>query len=102
MPSSVAGEVLVLSQEMTIARDDFLRSLAGAVDGAAFIVDGDAIASTAREPGWRIELTQLPDLRLGLLALPRHRVRIFLRDYSAAEATRFLDRFELYFRRAGG
>ena len=87
-------------QDMTITREDFLRSLPAAV-GTAFTVDGDAIASNEAQP-WRIELTALDDLRLGRLVLQRHRVRIFLTGYGATETKRFLDRFELHFRRAGG
>ena len=37
-----------------------------------------------------------------MIRLPRHRVEIFLTDCEAEETRRFLERFELYFRRAGG
>jgi hypothetical protein len=94
--------VLALSQEMTISRDDFLRSLPGAVAGAAFEVAGSEIRPAEPGQGWRIVFDALPDLRLGVVRLPRHRVAIFLAGYDAAATRRFLERFELYFRRGGG
>jgi len=47
-------------------------------------------------------VTPLPDLRLGLIVLPRHRVEVHLCGFDDARKRAFLDRFELYFRRAGG
>ena len=93
--------MLAVTQDMTITREDFLRSLPAAV-GTAFTVNGQGIASSEAQRPWRIELTALDDLRLGRFVLPRHRVRIFLTGYGATETKRFLDRFELPFRRAGG
>jgi hypothetical protein len=96
------AEVLALSQDMTIARDEFLRSLPGAVAGAAFAVEGSAIRPVEPGQGWRIALDPLPDLCLGAIRLQRHRVTIFLADHDDAATRRFLERFELYFRRGGG
>lgn len=87
---------------MTITRDAFLRSLPGAVNHVAFDADGGAIRSVAPGEAWRIVLTPLPDLSIGLVRLARQRVEIFLTGYDAAATKRFLERFELYFRRAGG
>jgi hypothetical protein len=96
------GEVLALAQDMTLSRDEFLRSLPAAVGHAAFRVhDGDIRPLDPAQP-WRIVLAPLPDLRLGMITLPRQRVEILLADCSDEEAKRFLARFELYFRRAGG
>jgi hypothetical protein len=96
------GEVLVFREEMTISREAFLRSLPAAVGHEPFEVAGDAIRHRGTERAWRITLAPLPDLTLGLLALPRHRVCIHVEGYGEAERQRFLDRFELHFRRAGG
>ncbi len=97
-----AREVLALAQEMTIARDEFLRSLPAAVDHVPFRVDGDDIRSLDPERKWRIAVAPLADLAIGMIRLPRHRVEIFLTDCSVEETRRFLARFELYFRRGGG
>jgi hypothetical protein len=95
-------ELLALMADMTIARDAFLRALPGAVAGAAYDVDDTQIRARAPGPRWRIALEPLPDLAIGALRLPRLRVSIFLTGYSAQAARGFVERFELYFRRAGG
>lgn len=97
------GEILVLCQDMTISRADFLRSLPAAVNHVPFAADPvSGVRSLDPSQHWRITLTPLPELCVGLLRLPRLRVAILLAGYDAAATTRFLDRFELYFRRAGG
>ncbi len=96
------AEVLALCQEMTITRSEFLRSLPAAVDHVAFAADGGDIRSLDHAHAWRITLTPLPDLRIALIRLGRFRVEIFLTGYDEARTRRFLERFELYFRRAGG
>ena len=96
------AEVLALTQDMTLSRDEFLRSLPGAVAGAAFEAQGSDIRPLDPAQAWRIALTPLPDLAIGLIRLARHRVEIFLAGYDEVRTRRFLERFELYFRRAGG
>ena len=92
----------MLCQDMTIARDEFLRSLPAAVAGAAFTADGRDIRPVDPAHGWRIVLEPLPDLCVGALRLARHRVAIFLSGHDGAATRRFLERFELHFRRGGG
>jgi hypothetical protein len=87
---------------MSISRREFEQLLPAAVGNVPFRVVGDVFASESAEPGWRIELEAMPDLRIALLALPRHRVRIHLPGCDADQAAAFLKRFELYFRRGGG
>lgn len=87
---------------MTISRDEFLRGLPAAVDHAAFRVEGGTIESLDACRQWRIDLEPLADLRLGMIVLPRQRVQIFLTGYDDDATRRFLERFELYYRRAGG
>jgi len=96
------GEVLALCQDMTITRDAFLRSLPAAVSHVAFAADGGDIRSLDPAHAWRVALSPLPELRIGLIRLGRYRVEIFLTGYDPARAKGFLERFELYFRRAGG
>lgn len=96
------GEVLALCQEMTISRAAFLRSLTIAIEPGTFEVDGETLRSSDPAHVWRIRLTPLAELRLGLIQLSRHRVEIFLTGYDATRTAGFLERFERYFRRAGG
>jgi hypothetical protein len=95
-------EVLALAQDMTIARGEFLRCLPAAVGHAAFRIDADQIRPVDPGGNWRIVVTPLPELRIGMIELPRHRVEIFLSGRGDADTRRFLARFELYFRRGGG
>jgi len=98
----IEGQVPALCQEMSISRAAFLRCLPAAVDGVAFSDAGTDISYCEGGKGWRIAVTPLSDLVLGAIRLPRQRVEIFLTGYDATATRRFLDRFELYFRRGGG
>ncbi len=95
-------EVLALAQDMTISRESFLRALPAAVDHAPFAIEGAEIRPVDAGLGWRIVVTPLPELPSGLIVLPRHRVEIHLNGFDQARTRAFLQRFELYFRRAGG
>jgi hypothetical protein len=96
------AEILVLRQDMTITRDAFLRSLPAAVDHVPFGSGDGGIRSLDPGRPWRIALTELPALEIGLIRLARQRVEIYLTGYDEAGTKRFLERFELYFRRGGG
>jgi hypothetical protein len=87
---------------MTISREEFLRSLPGAVADVPFEVAGGVIRHRGTDRSWRIELEPLRDLALGALALPRHRVVVHLEGYDVTAARRWLERFELHYRRGGG
>ena len=95
-------EILALRQEMTITRAEFLRLLPAAVDRANLRVDGDEIHPCDGNPDWRIVLSALDDLQLGAIRLPRQRVELYFAGNDAQGQRRFLARFELYYRRAGG
>ena len=95
-------ELLALAQDMTIARDEFLRSLPAAVDHAEFRIDKNEIRPLDADRKWRIVINALADLSIGMIRLPRHHVEIFLTDCGVEETRAFLARFELYFRRGGG
>jgi hypothetical protein len=96
------AHVPALVQEMTISRESFLRLLPAAVDNVPFDVAGTDIRSRDDGRGWHIVLTPLSDMRLGRLALPRHRVAFHFTGYGEDDRRRFLERFELYYRRCGG
>jgi hypothetical protein len=88
--------------EMTITREDFRRLLPAAVNHVAFIEEDDAFLCKEGARGWRIDFTPLPQLRIGLVRLERHRVEFEFAGYTGAEIEDFMARFELYFRRGGG
>lgn len=87
---------------MSLSRAEFLRSLPDAIGRSDYVVAGDMIEGHEAERNWRIELAPLPELRIGLLVLPRQRVKITVRDCSMAAGQAFLDRLALYLRRGGG
>ncbi len=88
--------------DMTTTRSDFRRLLPAAVNHAPFVEEDGAFVHRDGERGWRIGLAPLPQLRLGLIRLERHRVDFDFSGYSAQEIDAFMARFEIYFRRGGG
>ncbi len=93
---------LPLSFEMTTTRADFRRLLPAAVNHVAYAETGDAFVHRDGERGWHISMAPLPQLRIGLIRLERHRVDFEFEGYSSAEIKHFMARFETYFRRGGG
>jgi hypothetical protein len=88
--------------EMTLSREEFLRLLPGGV-GLAFTIGKEGAFQGCDGPlQWRIHLRPLPELRLGSVCLPRHRVEIHLDGCSEDEAAAFLARFHRGFQRGGG
>lgn len=87
---------------MTISQPEFLRLLPAAVAGADFEVGDGVFSHGDAGRGWRITLTPLPDLAIGLIRLTRQRVAFAFRGYSSGEIDAFFRRFDLYFARGGG
>ena len=87
---------------MTLSRPEFLRLLPAAVAGATFEAGDGVFSHIEAQRGWRIMLTPLPDLAIGLIRLPRQRVVFTFRGHSAGEIAAFFRRFDLYFARGGG
>jgi hypothetical protein len=105
---------------MTVSREEFLRLLPVVVgpfevdaisEAPVVVVVGQASLgrrSAEREGGVpartraTIRLVPLPDLRLGSIAMPRHRVEIALDDCSGAEGDAVMDCFHRTFMRGGG
>lgn len=92
----------VLTWQMAISREEFLRCLPAAVDFAPFQIEGNAIECGDCKRGWRMALTALPDLCVGALRLQRHNVEFRFVGYPPAEVRAFVSRMEVYFRRGGG
>jgi len=93
---------LTQSFDMTITRADFLRLLPAAVNHVPFVVAGEDIFHAEIGRSWRMNLSPLPELRIGAIRLARHRLTLEFEDYEQAEIIAFCERFELYFRRGGG
>ena len=88
--------------DMTITRADFSRLLPAAVNHVQFDEKDSAFSHGDGVRGWRIDLTPLPLLQIGLIRLERHHVEFNFSGYSPKEIEAFMARFEMYFRRGGG
>ncbi len=93
---------LPLRFDMSITRADFRRLLPAAVNHVSYEEDATGFAYREGGRGWRIGFAAMPQLRLGLIRLERHRVDFEFTGYSALEIEDFMARFERYFRRGGG
>ncbi len=87
---------------MTISRGEFLRILPGATAGVPQPAGADEWCGADVACGWSVRIEPLPDLALGALHLPRHRVRLRVDGCEPGARERFLARWELHFRRGGG
>jgi len=88
--------------EMTLSREEFRRLLPGAVGSAPAEGEDGVFAGGEASRRWTIRLVTLPDLRVGRITLPRHRVEIRLEGYAEGEAEGFMARFHRGFQRGGG
>ncbi|MBE0621014.1 MAG: hypothetical protein IH605_10510 [Burkholderiales bacterium] len=93
---------LPLRFDMTTTRADFRRLLPAAVNHVPFVEENGAFAHREGERSWRIGLSDLPQLEIGLIRLERHRVEFEFAGYAEKEIEDFMARFERYFRRGGG
>ena len=89
---------MVVTFDMTISREEFLRVLPAAA-GCDFQEEAGGFRSADPGRPWSLRLTALPPLALGSLAMARQRVEL---ELPAASAEEFLARFWLHFRRGGG
>lgn len=79
-----------------------MRLLPAAVAGMSYAARNGVFVQGDAERGWRIALTPLPDLTIGLIRLQRQRAVFAFKGYSPGEITAFFRRFDLYFARGGG
>lgn len=93
---------LPLGFDMTTTRADFRRLLPAAVAHVRYVEQGDAFVHRDGERSWRIDLSPLPKLEIGLIRLERHRAEFHFSGYTQKEIDDFMARFERYFRRGGG
>jgi hypothetical protein len=87
-----------LAFDATTTREDFVRLLRLATGTEEFRANDDAFSG----PGWRIRLTPLAPLEIGIVKLERHHVEIAFDGLTADEQDRFMRRFTLCFQRGGG
>ena len=87
-----------LRYDATTTREDFLRLLPKATGETGFRQDGDHFHGQ----GWRLRLTRIAPLEIGLVRLERHRVEIEFDGMTAAEEDGFMQRFTLHYQRGGG
>jgi hypothetical protein len=90
------------SLEMSLSREEFLRLLPAAVRPFPVREEAGRFCGTEGERRWLIDLTPLPERRIGSVALPRHQVEIHLEGFSEQGAAAFLTRFHQGFQRGGG
>ena len=88
--------------DMTTTRAEIRRLLPAAVEHAPFVEEEAAFVHRGAGRSWRIAVTPLPRLEIGLIRLERQRLEFEFNGYSEAEIDAFLSRFEVYFRRGGG
>ena len=112
-----------LVREMTMTREDFLRTLPDAAaagfdglerhgtapvpaarrrGGPAYRTEGDAIVLERGRRRVRILLEEEPARRAGAMRLPRLRASFEFSGFDDADREIFLEGFDLYFRRGGG
>lgn len=99
--SDILSDVLV-EKDMALTREDFARLLPEAAHGLPWRSQDGVYSIGGSEAGVDIRLEPLPDRRIALIALPRLRVTLAFRGWSAEERRAFLDRFDTAFRRGGG
>jgi hypothetical protein len=92
----------MVSMDMSITREEFLRLLPAAVGLTPFREEGRSFLGPEGSRHWRIRFTPIDDHRLGSVVLVRHRIDIDLEGYTDREAAAFLARFHRGFQRGGG
>ena len=83
--------------EMGLTREEFLRCLAVAVDGAPWREEGGRIVGA----DWSVVAAERPARKIALISLPVLDVELAV-DREGEEATAFVRRFLLGYQRAGG
>ena len=84
--------------DATVTRADFVRLLPEATGQDDFVEAGDVFAGR----GWRLRLSPIAPLEIGMVRLARHRVEITFEGLSAEAEEAFMRRFTLHYQRGGG
>ncbi len=99
----LGAPVFLMEKDMSIPRDEFLRSLAAACADDRFDVYEDHVEIKTRHGfGIRVRLRCLPPRRIGALRLPRLRVEYLFRGAAPQQARAWFCAVAPYFQRGGG
>ena len=96
------AESASFEREMGISHRDFLRLLPQAVAPRPFVVSGDTIFIGESPQSITLRLSAEGQRRLGLLRLPVTTVAFEFHGFDDIAIGKFMQRFELAFRRGGG
>ena len=93
---------LDLYREMGFSHAEFKRALQRTYKDAVTLNEHGGIVRT--DQGGSVEITLGPERRrrIALLEIPVTDISFVFHDFSLAERDRFMQHFELYFRRGGG
>ena len=93
---------MLVSMDMSISREDFVRLLPVALGMSPFDEKDGLFTGRDGLQHWKLQLIQLEDHRLGSVVLPRHRIELSFEGYAEDEIAAFLARFHRGFQRGGG
>lgn len=90
------------TREMGLTREEFFKSLPQAIDHREFTVTNGVVRIEFDNRAVTIELGEERTRSIALLKLPYMEVSFTFLDFTVQERDRFMERFNLYFRRGGG
>ena len=96
-----SGPVVVV-KEMGISHREFFRTLPRAMDGFDYGVADGVVRVRAGDKLALIQLGPETVRSIASMRLPATRIEFTFSGYTDAEARKFLDHFDLHFRRGGG
>ena len=97
-----AGTPTRFSRQMTLSREEFLRTLPAAVGRMPCTIEGDLLRLDDGKRCVTFRLSDVEPRRIGALSLPALNVEFLFIGYTKAQRQAFMDRFERYFQRGGG
>ena len=99
------SDTIAFSRDMGINKRDFFRILPTAIGSSTFSVEGDRVTvkPVADQGLLVISLGKEETRRLSaLMVLPRMNVDFSFTDVSQEEVDKFMETFDIYYRRGGG
>ncbi|MGR9108698.1 MAG: hypothetical protein ACU843_17405 [Gammaproteobacteria bacterium] len=92
----------LICREMGLGHEEFFRILPLAIEKRPWSIDHDRISIA--DPRGTVEIKIYPETarKIGALRLPVTVLEISFQGFECAEITKFMQRFDLGFRRGGG
>ena len=90
------------TRELGVSEAEFFRSLPAALEHRQFTYENGCVRMESDARTVTIELGEQAYRAIASLRLPYIKATFSFFDFSEAERVRFMQRFELYFRRGGG